>query len=62
MLNGRNGHAVSSIIRFCSVPLPSDTVLIHKKESEYETNDVIISLLRPTDNRNGRLDLRHSPF
>jgi hypothetical protein len=28
-----------------------------KKKSDYETNDVIIGLLRPTDHRNGRLDL-----
>jgi hypothetical protein len=28
-----------------------------KKKSEYETNDVIISLQQPTDNCNGRLDL-----
>ena len=32
MLNGRNGHAVSSIYCFSFVPLPSDRVLIHKNE------------------------------
>lgn len=28
-----------------------------QKERDYETNDVIICLLQPTDHRNGRLDL-----
>ena len=32
MLNGRNGHAVSSVYCFCFVPLPSERVLIHKNE------------------------------